>query len=85
MTPRSSWATPVAVATELVELRRDDGRPIDALWYGADGARLGMLHVHGKGSSVLSGPSRFLPPLLPGIGPPPVSYTHLTLPTICSV
>jgi len=67
VTPRSSWATPVAVATELVELRRDDGHPIDALWYGADGARLGMLHVHGKGSSVLSGPSRFLPPLLPGI------------------
>ena len=63
----SSWATPMRVGVELVELRREDGYPIDALWYPSDGARVGMLHVHGKGSSVLSGPSRFLPPLLPGI------------------
>jgi pimeloyl-ACP methyl ester carboxylesterase len=62
----SSWVTPVRVGVELVELRREDGHPIDALWYGGDGARIGMLHVHGKGSSVLTGPSRFLPPLLPG-------------------
>jgi pimeloyl-ACP methyl ester carboxylesterase len=65
--PLSSWATPRQVGVELVELRRDDGRPIDALWYGADDSRVGLLHVHGKGSSVLSGPSRFLPPLLPGM------------------
>lgn len=51
---------------ELVELRRADGVPIDALWYGAGSTRIGVLHVHGKGSSLLSGPSRFLPPLLPG-------------------
>jgi pimeloyl-ACP methyl ester carboxylesterase len=63
----SSWTTPRRVGVELVELRRDDGYPIDALWYGADDVRTGMLHVHGKGSSVLSGPSRFLPPLLPGM------------------
>ena len=63
----SSWVTPVRVGVELVELRREDGHPIDALWYPADEARIGMLHVHGKGSSVLTGPSRFLPPLLPGI------------------
>ena len=65
--PRSSWATPVGVGVELVELRRDDGHPIDALWYPAPDVRVGMLHVHGKGSSILSGPARFLPPLLPGI------------------
>lgn len=65
--PLSSWTTPARVAVELVELRRDDGHPIDALWYPADELRVGVLHVHGKGSSVLSGPSRFLPPLLPGI------------------
>lgn len=65
--PLSSWTTPARVGVELVELRRDDGHPIDALWYPADGPRVGVLHVHGKGSSVLSGPSRFLPPLLPGI------------------
>lgn len=65
--PLSSWTTPARVGVELVELRRDDGRPIDALWYPADDPRVGVLHVHGKGSSVLSGPSRFLPPLLPGI------------------
>jgi hypothetical protein len=63
----SSWTTPIRVGVELVELRRDDGHPIDALWYPADGPRVGMLHIHGKGSSVLTGPSRFLPPLLPGI------------------
>lgn len=51
---------------ELVELRRADGVPIDALWYGAGSTTIGMLHIHGKGSSLLSGPSRFLPPLLPG-------------------
>jgi len=65
--PLSSWTTPARVRVELVELRRDDGHPIDALWYPADEPRVGVLHVHGKGSSVLSGPSRFLPPLLPGI------------------
>jgi hypothetical protein len=65
--PLSSWATPARVGVELVELCRDDGHPIDALWYPADEPRVGVLHVHGKGSSVLSGPSRFLPPLLPGI------------------
>lgn len=65
--PLSSWTTPARVAVELVELRRDDGHPIDALWYPADDPRVAVLHVHGKGSSVLSGPSRFLPPLLPGI------------------
>jgi hypothetical protein len=65
--PLSSWTTPARVEVELVELRRDDGHPIDALWYPADEPRVGVLHVHGKGSSVLSGPSRFLPPLLPGI------------------
>ena len=65
--PLSSWTTPARVGVELVELRRDDGLPIDALWYPADERRVGVLHVHGKGSSVLSGPSRFLPPLLPGI------------------
>jgi Alpha/beta hydrolase family len=64
---RSSWATPVRVATELVELRRADGVTLDALWYPADDLAVGVLHVHGKGSSVLSGPSRFLPPLLPGV------------------
>jgi hypothetical protein len=63
----SSWATPARVWVELVELCRDDGHPIDALWYPVDEPRVGVLHVHGKGSSVLSGPSRFLPPLLPGI------------------
>ncbi|NEK85577.1 alpha/beta hydrolase [Blastococcus saxobsidens] len=65
--PQSSWTTPVRVGVELVELRRDDGLPIDALWYAADEPTVGMLHVHGKGSSVLTGPGRFLPPLLPGI------------------
>jgi hypothetical protein len=65
--PLSSWTTPARVGVELVELRRDDGHPIDALWYPADDPRVGVLHVHGKGSSILSGPSRFLPPLLPGI------------------
>jgi hypothetical protein len=65
--PLSSWTTPARVGVELVELRRDDRHPIDALWYPADEPRVGVLHVHGKGSSVLSGPSRFLPPLLPGI------------------
>ena len=65
--PLSSWTTPQRVGVELVELRRSDGYPIDALWYGADDPRVGVLHVHGKGSSVLNGPSRFLPPLLPGV------------------
>ena len=65
--PLSSWTTPVRVGVELVELRRDDGHPIDALWYPAEDTTVGMLHVHGKGSSVLNGPSRFLPPLLPGM------------------
>jgi pimeloyl-ACP methyl ester carboxylesterase len=55
------------VGVELVELRRADGCPIDALWYGGADSRIGLLHVHGKGSSVLSGPGRFLPPLLPGL------------------
>jgi hypothetical protein len=63
----SSWTTPGRVGVELVELRRADGHPIDAFWYGAVDARIGMLHVHGKGSSILSGPARFLPPLLPGM------------------
>lgn len=63
----SSWETPTRIGVELVELRREDGYPIDALWYPAEEPRVGMLHVHGKGSSVLTGPSRFLPPLLPGI------------------
>jgi hypothetical protein len=61
----SSGRTPVRVPVELVELRRDDGLAVDALWYGGQAHRVGVLHVHGKGSSVLSGPSRFLPPLLP--------------------
>lgn len=65
--PLSSWTTPRRVDVELVELRRADGCPIDALWYDGDDSRVGLLHVHGKGSSVLSGPSRFLPPLLPGL------------------
>jgi dienelactone hydrolase len=64
---QSSWGTPVRVPVELVELRREDGRPVDALWYGGGAHRVGVLHVHGKGSSVLNGPSRFLPPLLPGM------------------
>jgi hypothetical protein len=63
----SSWTTPQRVGVELVELRRDDGYPVDALWYGGDDSRVGILHVHGKGSSMLSGPARFLPPLLPGV------------------
>ena len=72
MTTESSWATPVRVRTELVELRRADGHPLDALWYesgtaAGDREQVGLLHVHGKGSSVLSGPARFLPPLLPHV------------------
>jgi hypothetical protein len=68
----SSWGTPARVPTELVELRRSDGHPLDALWYPAadeqgPGRRVGVLHVHGKGSSMVSGPGRQLPPLLPGV------------------
>lgn len=62
-----TWGEPARVRTELVELRRADGAPVDALWYGADTERTAILHVHGKGSSVLSGPSRFLPPLMPEV------------------
>jgi hypothetical protein len=65
--PTSSWGTPSRVSTELVELRRADGHPLDALWYDGADRRVGLLHVHGKGSSLLSGPSRVLPPLLPGV------------------
>ncbi|MQA13742.1 MAG: alpha/beta fold hydrolase [Pseudonocardiaceae bacterium] len=65
--PVSTWATPTRVGVELVELQRADGQPLDALWYGSAGGGAGVLHVHGKGSSVLSGPSRFLPPLLPDL------------------
>lgn len=64
----STWGTPPRVRTELIELSRADGLPVDALWYDADTDRVAVLHVHGKGSSVLSGPSRFLPPLMPEVG-----------------
>lgn len=63
----SRWGTPTRVATELVELRREDGYPLDALWYGGKDSRVAVLHVHGKGSSILTSPGRFLPPLLSGV------------------
>lgn len=65
--PLSRWGTPTRVATELVELRRGDGHLLDALWYDGVDSNFGVLHVHGKGSSILNSPSRFLPPLLPGV------------------
>lgn len=57
----------------LVRLRASDGVEIDALRYDDGGpSATGVLHVHGKGSSFLTGPSRFLPPRWPGV-------THLAL------
>jgi pimeloyl-ACP methyl ester carboxylesterase len=60
------------VAVRLVRLQARDGVGIDALRYGDEAHSVGVLHVHGKGSSFLTGPSRFLPPRWPGV-------THLAL------
>lgn len=61
------------VAVRLVRLQASDGVQIDALRYDDGGpSALGVMHVHGKGSSFLTGPSRFLPPRWPGV-------THLAL------
>ncbi len=60
------------IAVRLVRLRARDGARIDALRYDEGPSPVGVLHVHGKGSSFLTGPSRFLPPRWPGV-------THLAL------
>lgn len=67
--PASSSETTV----RLVRLRARDGVEIDGLRYDDGGpSPIGVLHVHGKGSSFLTGPSRFVPPRWPGV-------THLAL------
>lgn len=55
-------------------LQTVDGPSLDALVYeAADGVGdVGVVHLHGKGSSFLGGPGRFVPPRLPGV-------THLAL------
>jgi pimeloyl-ACP methyl ester carboxylesterase len=64
---------PSDVAVRLVRLRASDGHELDALRYDTDASStIGVLHVHGKGASFLTGPSRFLPARWPGV-------THLAL------
>lgn len=73
MTDDQQSATDVALTVRLVRLQTSDGIAIDGLRYD-DGcpSEIGVLHVHGKGSSFLTGPSRFVPPRWPGV-------THLAL------
>ncbi len=61
------------VAVRLIRLNTSDGRALDALCYNSrEPFPIGVLHVHGKGASFLTGPSRFLPVRWPGV-------THLAL------
>lgn len=62
----------------LVRLHADDGQFLDALRYPTPEAdtRTAVIHLHGKGSSFLGGPGRFMPPLWPEV-------THLALNMRC--
>lgn len=63
---------------KLVRLHADDGQGLDALLYEAmdDSRATAVIHLHGKGSSFLGGPGRFMPPLWPEV-------THLALNMRC--
>lgn len=54
---------------QLIQLATEDGEILDALLYDPPSAdrSVAVLHLHGKGTSFLSGPGRFIPPLWPGI------------------
>jgi pimeloyl-ACP methyl ester carboxylesterase len=63
---------------KLVRLHADDGQFLDALRYDAAdrSCTTAVIHLHGKGSSFLGGPGRFMPPLWPEV-------THLALNMRC--
>lgn len=60
----------------LVALDTADGWTLDALHYASVGATTALLHLHGKGASMLGIQSRFLPALLPEVA-------HLSLNMRC--
>ena len=61
------------IDTKLLQLEAEDGRSLDALLYpGLEEPTVGILHLHGKGGSLLGGPGRFVPPRWPAV-------THLSL------
>ncbi len=53
----------------LVDLTTPDGKSIDALLYESPQADRGtaVVHIHGKGTSFLGGPGRFIPPRWPNV------------------
>ena len=63
---------------DLLELRAEDGEPLDALLYADPAERVAVVHLHGKGGNFHSGPSRWLPERLAGRG-----ITHLALNMRC--
>lgn len=67
-----------ALDVKLVRLHADDGQFLDALRYDASEGTCttAIVHLHGKGSSFLGGPGRFMPPLWPQV-------THLALNMRC--
>lgn len=57
-------------SAELVTLRTDDGWELDAVLYPAQtqaGAKVVLLHLHGKGATMLDIHARWLPDQLPGV------------------
>ncbi len=64
---------------EIVTLLTDDGWELDALLYPSrnpEGSKTALLHLHGKGATMLDIHARWLPQLLPGVA-------HLSLNMRC--
>ncbi len=58
-----------SVPVRLIQLGTEDGAVLDALLYDPPSVdrSVAIIHLHGKGTSFLSGPGRFIPPLWPEV------------------
>ena len=67
--PRAVVAEPITIGT--------DSAPLDGLYYPARGTARGAVQImHGNGGNFYTGPSRFLPPHLLGLGLACLSYNR---------
>lgn len=60
---------PSSTPVSLIQVGTEDGKLLDALLYDPPSAsrEIAVIHLHGKGTSFLSGPGRFIPPLWPEV------------------